>query len=140
MPQFLILVGIDTLAILLSVLVASAFGDNYGGEISPNILLLVLIFFLTRGVLHWVLFKSIIRRNLDWIRSIIQSLTLLIYLSVVTFALVALPTYASTVGRAEYIFLFFGNIQSTVFYYLVVPAITIIISFLLHKSYKLEPW
>lgn len=134
------LVGIDTLAILLSVLVASALGDKYGGEISPNILLLVLIFFLTRSVLHWVLFKSIIRRSLDWVRSIIQSLTLLISLSVVTFALVALPTYVSTIGGPEYIFLFFGNIQSAVFYYLVVPAIITIISFLLHKSYKLEPW
>lgn len=134
------LVGIDTLAILLGVLIASTFGDSYGGEISPNILLLVSIFFLTRSMLHWVLFKSIIRRSLDWVRSVIQSLILLISLSGVTFALVALPTYASTVGGAEYIFLFFGNIQSAVFYYLVVPAITTIISFLLHKSYKLEPW
>lgn len=133
-------VGIDALAILLGVLVAGTFGENYGGEISPNILLLVVTFVSTRSVLHWVVFKSIIKRSLDWIRSIIQSISLIFSLSVVTFALVALPTYALTSGGVENIFLFFGRLQSSIFYYLIVPTVTTLLSFLIHKYYKLEPW
>ena len=140
MPKSLVLVGIDTLAILLGVLVAGTFGENYGGEISPNILLLVMTFVSTRSVLQWIVFKSIIKRSLDWIRSIIQSISLIFSLSLVTFALVSLPTYGSSAGEVENIFLFFGRLQSSTFYYLVVPAVTTFLSFLLHKSYKLEPW
>ena len=140
MSQFFMFVGIDALAILLGILVASAFGETYGEEISPNILLLVTIFVLIRSVLHWIMFKSIIRRSLDWTRSLVQSTTLIISLSVVTFSLVSLSTYSSSAGKAENIFLFFEQLPSPTFYYLVVPTVTIFISLIIHKFYKLEPW
>lgn len=140
MSQFFMFVGIDALAILLGILVASVFGETYGEEISPNILLLVSIFILIRSVLHWIMFKSIIRRSLDWTRSLVQATTLIISLSVVTFSLVSLSTYASSVGKAENIFLFFEQLPSSTFYYLVIPTVTIFISLVVHKFYKLEPW
>ena len=133
-------VGIDTLAILLGVLTASIFGESYGGEISPNIPLLVLIFFLTRVLLHWMLFKSVIRRSFDWARSLIQSIALITSLSLVTFSLVGLSTFAPLFGRVSYIFLFFGQLQSSAFYYLLFPVVTVFLSMIIHKFYKLEPW
>lgn len=132
-------VGIDTLAILLGVLTASVFGENYGGEISPNIPLLVLIFFLIRIVLHWILFKSIIKRSFDWTRSLIQSVSLITSLSLVTFSLVSLSIFSTLFGRVEHVFLFFGQLQSSIFYYLLVPLVTILLSLIIHKFYKLEP-
>lgn len=134
-------VGIDIISILFGVLLATSVGERYGDELSPNILVLVLGFFLIRSFLFWLLFRSIVKRDLDWIRNILQAIFLMVSLSLLTFALVVLPTYIPGVSEeAKGIALFFTNVQGVIFYYLIVPILMLILSFSIHKLYKLEPW
>ena len=141
MPATLVFVSLDVMSVLLSVILASTFGERYGDELSPNILIFVVSFFLVRNGLYWLWFRSIVNRNLDWTRSIFQSMFLIIFISILIFVIAALPTYYTSLNeKAEHIILFFTNVQGTIFYYVIVPTISLILSLILHKLYKLEPW
>jgi hypothetical protein len=126
---------------MLGILLATAFGDRYGDEFSPNIILLVVSFLLTRSILYWVLFKSIIKRDISWLRNILQTVFIIISLSVASFILAALPSYfVSTDSDSANTILFFADIQGTTFYFVLIPSITLLLSAAIHKLYKLEPW
>ena len=136
-----IFVFVDVISIMLGILLATTFGDRYGDEFSPNVILLVISFLLTRSVLYWVLFQSVIKRDISWLRSIIQAIFLIISLSGVSFILAALPSYFvnTNIDLANSI-LFFADLQGTTFYFILIPSITLLLSVVIHKLYKLEPW
>ena len=139
--MILLFVFIDVISMLLSVVLATAAGERAGNEFFPNILVLVVSFLLLRTLLVWVLFKSIVNRELHLSRNFFQIIFLLTYLSVLSFVLTAIPTYLiSSETKFGQVVLFFTNIQGQFFYLLVVPGITFIISLVVHKLYKLEPW
>lgn len=139
--MLLLFVFIDVIAILLSVLSATATGERYGSEFSPDVLVLLTTFLLTRSILFWVLFRSVIRRDIDWTRSIIQSIFLITFLSVFAFTITALPSHLissdSEIGKN---ILFFAEVQGVVFYFVVIPILMAILSIIIHKLYKFEPW
>ena len=139
--MILLFVFIDVISMLLSVVLATAAGERAGNEFFPNILVLVVSFLLLRTLLVWVLFKSIVNRELHLSRNFFQIIFLLTSLSVLSFVLTAIPTYLiSSETKFGQVVLFFTNIQGQFFYLLVVPGITFIISLVVHKLYKLEPW
>ena len=139
--MILLFVFVDVISMLLSVVLATAAGERAGNEFFPNILVLVVSFLLLRTLLVWVLFKSIVNRELHLSRNFFQIIFLLTSLSVLSFVLTAIPTYLiSSETKFGQVVLFFTNIQGQFFYLLVVPGITFIISLVVHKLYKLEPW
>ena|SRR3990167_7536360 len=139
--MILLFVFVDVISMLLSVVLATAAGERAGNEFFPNILVLVVSFLLLRTLLVWVLFKSIVNRELHLSRNFFQIIFLLTSLSVLSFVLTAIPTYLiSSETKFGQVILFFTNIQGQFFYLLVVPGITFIISLVVHKLYKLEPW
>src|SRR3990167_6129925 len=132
MPATTVLVSLDVISILLSVILAGTFGGRYGDELSPNILIFIVSFFLARNGLYWLWFRSIVNRNLDWTRSIFQSMFLIIFISILIFVIAALPTYFTILNekneKAEHLILFFTNVQGTIFYYVIVPTISLMLS------------
>lgn len=137
---YFLFVFIDVISILFSILTATLAGEKYGAEFSPNILVLVTSFFLIRGLLHWVLFKSVVRRSLDWIRSSLQSIFLIIFLSVLAFITAAIPEFLIAESESSNPILILTNIQGIAFYFLAVPIMMLFLSLAIHKIYKLEPW
>lgn len=137
----LLFVFTDVISILLSILLAILVGGRFGDEFSPNVLVLAISFILARSLLFWLLFRSVVRRDLSWMRDIFQSIFLIISLSFVAFILTTIPTYLISPDSefAEFIFLF-TDAQGTFFYFLAVPGITLILSAIIHRFYKLEPW
>lgn len=137
---YFLLVFIDVISILFSVLTATLTGEKYGAEFSPNILVLVASFLLIRGLLHWVLFKSVVRRSIDWTRSSLQSIFLIIFLSVLAFITAAIPELLISESESSNPILILTNIQGIAFYFLAVPVMMLLLSLAIHKIYKLEPW
>jgi len=132
---------IDIMSMLFSVLIAAAVGERSGNEYFPNILVLVIGFFILRTLLIWVLFKSIVNRELSFVRNFFQIIFLLTLLSLVSFVLTAVPTYfVSSESRIADAILFFTSVQGKLFYLLIIPVMTSIVSLVVHKFYKLEPW
>src|SRR3972149_7741288 len=139
--MIILLVLIDVILMLLSILVATAVGGRSGNEFFPNILILVVVFFILRTLLVWVLFKSIVNRELSFIRNFFQIIFLLTLLSLVSYILTAVPTYfVSSESRIADAILFFTSVQGKLFYLLIIPVMTFIVSLVVHKFYKLEPW
>ena len=139
--MIILLVLIDVILMLLSILVATAVGGRSGDEFFPNILILVVVFFILRTLLVWVLFKSIVNRELSFIRNFFQIIFLLTLLSLVSYILTAVPTYfVSSESRIDDAILFFTSVQGKLFYLLIIPVMTSIVSLVVHKFYKLEPW
>ena len=132
---------IDVISIYFGILLATTFGLQAGSEFVLNVTPLVVGFFFMRALLYWIIFKSVIRRDISWLRSFLQSVFLIGFLSLSTFFTITLPSLVlgdqSTLGK---IFLFFTDLQGVSFYYIVIPLLMMVISLALHKLYKLEPW
>ena len=139
--MIILLVLIDVILMLLSILVATAVGGRSGDEFFPNISILVVVFFILRTLLVWVLFRSIVNRELSFVRNFFQIIFLLTLLSLVSFVLTAVPTYfVSSESWIADAILFFTSVQGKLFYLLIIPVMTFIVSLVVHKFYKLEPW
>lgn len=132
---------VDVVSFLFGMSAAVLTGERFGDEFAPNIVALAISFFLVRSFLYWIVFNSIIKRDLPWIRNIVQSIFLIISLPFAAFFLTAVPNYLITYQpEISEIILFFTDVQGATFYFIVLPAVALVISFILHKFYKLESW
>lgn len=132
---------LDIVSFLFGISAAILLGERFGDEFSPNILALTVGFFLVRSLLYWILFNSVIKRDISWIRNIFQSVFLIVFLSMASFLLTAVPTYLIPEGSdIANSLLFITDVQGLVFYFAVAPIILLALSFILHRLYKLEPW
>lgn len=137
---YFLFVFIDVISILFSILISTLAGEKYGTEFSPNILVLAASFIIIRSLLHWILFKSVVKRDIDWTRSILQSIFLIIFLSFLTFITAAIPEFLISKSDSSNPILILTNIQGTYFYFLAIPVMMLLLSLTIHKIYKLEPW
>lgn len=132
---------LDVTSVLFGVSLGVLTGEKLGEELVPNIPVLVFGFFAVRTLLYWLLFKSVVTRDMPWSRNILQSLIFLTLLPLLFSILVALP---STFVRADSgifsAFLFFANLNGSIFYFIIVPLITLLVGSAIHKIYKIEPY
>ncbi|MEX0616833.1 MAG: hypothetical protein WD231_03435 [Candidatus Woykebacteria bacterium] len=132
---------LDVTSVLFGVSLGVLTGEKLGEELVPNILILVFGFFAVRTLLYWVLFRSVVNRDMPWNRNILQSLFFLAILPLLFSILVALPSALVKQGSGIFsAFLFFANLNGSIFYFIVVPAVALAASFGIHKIYKIENW
>lgn len=132
---------IDVTSALFGVSLGVLTGERLADELIPNLPILALSFLVIRSLLYGVLFRSVINRDISWVRNIFQSLFLIILLSILTYILVALPSFfVEPENKALSFLLFFASLNGSIYYFVVLPISTLALSLLIHKTYKIEPW
>jgi hypothetical protein len=107
----------DTLALLLSLVVAMALGEPY----QPHPVVFVIVFFSTRSVLYYLWFNGINKLSLPWFPLAIHTVCLL----------VALPVLIAVAN------LLLLKLSDALFWFGVVPTVSLVVSYALHHFYKL---
>jgi len=130
---------IDVVSLLFTSAAATIAGERVASEISPNVLVLVIVFFLARAALYYVFFRSVVQRKLSLVRNAVQSISLIILLSVAAFIFTVISTYiANTDTKFFSALLNLTNTNGFIFYFLIAPLMMVLISIFVHKFYKIE--
>lgn len=113
---------------VLSVLFSSGLAVQIGTKYQPNIVVFVITFFAVRTLLQWLYFNSFIHRSLPLTRSIAQFVIILLILPLVLTSVVFVPELTAYLEN------------SLTFYYLIVPAVVLVVSLIFQKFFKIESW
>ena len=108
----------DTLILLVSAVVAMLVGDQF----QPNPIVFLLVFLGSRFLLYNLWFKEMRRIKTPWLRLAIHSIILILVLPLV---------FASS----AYLF---PGVSNNLFWFLIIPAVGIVTSLVLHRLFILS--
>ena len=108
----------DTLALLFSLVVSMTIGTPF----QPQPIVFLIVFLSSRALIYWLWFEKIKEQTIPWLRLAIHTLCLLLILPIL-------------IAAAGFLL---SHLANNLFWFGVVPAVSIIISFAVHYLYKLS--
>lgn len=108
----------DTLILLVSTVIAIIVGDQF----QPNPIAFLLVFLGSRFLLYNLWFKEMRRVKTPWLRLAIHSIVLVL----------VLPLVFATTGYL------FPGVSNNLFWFLVIPVVGIVTSWMLHRLFILS--